>query len=188
MRSERLLCVRVTPLFVSAGQSAQEVGENAISNRRTCRFGEDEAGRCFFAHRFQDIESKAVQRHAKRFVTVLPCIQLLRPETASRASTAIRAVFDNAEVVPLPHGVTINNPANTRSLPRSGGSVSREKPTSGSPLFTMNKCPKSLLSYTRSIATTSGAPSSSSRFAVGRCAQRNIDFGERLAARSTCRP
>jgi integrase len=44
----------------------------------------------------------------------------LRPETASRAYTAIRAVFDYAEVVLRPLGVTVHNPTSSRSLAALG--------------------------------------------------------------------
>jgi Arm DNA-binding domain len=44
----------------------------------------------------------------------------LRPETASRAYTAIRAVFDYAEVVLRPLGVIVHNPTSSRSLAALG--------------------------------------------------------------------
>ena len=63
--------------------------------------------------------------HAKDVAKITPAdiadvLRMLKPETASRAYTAIRAVFDYAEVVLLPCGVTISNPANTRSLAALG--------------------------------------------------------------------
>ena len=63
--------------------------------------------------------------HAKDVAKITPAdiadvLRMLKPETASRAYTAIRAVFDYAEVVLLPYGVMISNPANTRSLAALG--------------------------------------------------------------------
>jgi integrase len=87
------------------------------------------------ASRFRNSKSDEIRRrallvlfaplHAKDVAKITPAdiadvLRLLKPETASRAYTAIRAVFDYAEVVLLPYGVTISNPANTRSLAALG--------------------------------------------------------------------
>ena len=43
-------------------------------------------------------------------------LRTLKPQTAKKAHTAIRAVFDYAEAMLEPHGVTIVNPADPRRL------------------------------------------------------------------------
>lgn len=63
--------------------------------------------------------------HSKEAAEVTPAeiadiLRPLRPETASRAYTAIRGVFDYVEVVLRPLGVIIYNPASSRSLAALG--------------------------------------------------------------------
>jgi integrase len=88
------------------------------------------AARAFKNPKSEDIRRRALlvhfkPLHAKDVSLVAPedvadILRTLRPETASRAYTAARAVFDYAEAVLRPRGIVIHNPASTRQLAALG--------------------------------------------------------------------
>ena len=108
--------------------------------------------------------------HAKDVAQIAPAdiadvLRPLRPETASRAYTAIRAVLDYAEAVLRPRGVVIHNPASTRPLAALGWRRKSRKTHAPHPAVSWRIMPE-VISETRKL---NGVDAACMMFIIATC-------------------